>query len=618
MQEPLIVSGNYTQTPAGILTIKVGGATAGTLFDQLNVTGTARSMERCNVSLINGFAPGLEEIFGVLNFASSTGSFATFDSPTIGNLAAFITNSTSTSVDLVGATTAPNLAVSNITFSPAQAYLNQTVTFTFTVTNLGTVATTVGSWTDSIYLSLDTTIDANAVLVGRIMHTGDLAPFSQYTAMLTAAVPGITPGSYHVIVVTDSGLQVPDFNRANSTGVATTEVSIQPPTLLIGTPLTGTIANGQDLYYRLAVTPGTSVALAATFATAVESEMSVLLGSLPTDSNMGLSSSNLNNLTPQLQLPTGQGGDYYIWLHGREGAAAGQPFTLLATLDTFEVDSFSESSASNSGPVTMTVTGAGFTPQTAVILKDGGTTVTAQTTTFINANDLTVTFDLINEPVGSYSVQAVSAGESPTRPARSRSRPRQRQTSNGLKPPLRHRSTRIRLNRWPRESQMTARPMLRCHRSQSQFPVSIQAARCRATTTLRHPLVAPVFSTRAARWAGQSIREVYAGAVGLSSGFISLAGVSPDSSLVLEAEKPFGIPAAAWAAIVNNFITNVGGETVSDEEKAFQADAVYLAQVGDAVTDQSTLFGFELLKAEDGLPSAILTSAWIANPPSRA
>ncbi len=105
---------------------------------------------------------------------------------------------------------------------------------------------------------------------------------------------------------------------------------------------------------------------------------------------------------------------------------------------------------------------------------------------------------------------------------------------------------------------------------------------------------------------GQSIREAYAGDVGLSSGVIALAGVSPDSSLVLEAEKPFGIPAAAWAAIVNNFITNLGGETVTDEEKAFQADAVYLAQVGDAVTDQSTLFGFEMLKAEDGLPSAIL------------
>ena len=136
---------------------------------------------------------------------------------------------------------------------------SQSVAVTFTVTNLGTVATTAGSWTDSIYLSLDTTIDAGAVLLGRILHTGDLAAFSQYTTTLTSPVPGIIPGSYHVIVVTDSGLQVPDFNRANGTDVAPTEIAIQPPTLLIDTPLTGTIANGQDLYYRLDVAPGTSV-----------------------------------------------------------------------------------------------------------------------------------------------------------------------------------------------------------------------------------------------------------------------------------------------------------------------------------------------------------------------
>ena len=64
----------------------------------------------------------------------------------------------------------------------------------------------------------------------------------------------------------------------------------------------------------------------------------------------------------------------------------------------------------------MGVTGAGFTPQTAVALKDGSTIVAAQTTTFISTNDLTVTFDLTDEPVGSYSVEAVDAGQTVTAP----------------------------------------------------------------------------------------------------------------------------------------------------------------------------------------------------------
>jgi hypothetical protein len=107
---------------------------------------------------------------------------------------------------------------------------------------------------------------------------------------------------------------------------------------------------------------------------------------------------------------------------------------------------------------------------------------------------------------------------------------------------------------------------------------------------------------------GQSIVKGYAGLVGIASGDIALNAVSPASSLALEAQKSFGVPAAARTAIVNNFIANVGGETVTDLQKADQADTIYLAQVGDPVTDPSALFAFEVLKAGDSLPSAIVTS----------
>ncbi|HEV8060442.1 MAG TPA: CARDB domain-containing protein, partial [Gemmataceae bacterium] len=265
----LTVTGSYSQTSVGTLALEVGGATAGSLFDQINITGAAALGGTLNVSLINGYAPGLEETYDVLNFASSSGSFATFNSPQINGNPAFATTATPTSFDLLGATIAPNLAASNIAFTPANPLLNQNVTVTFTVTNLGTVATTAGSWTDSVYLSTEAVVDGNAVLLGRVMHTGDLASQAQYFATLTAPLPGLAVGSYHVIVVVDSGLQVPDVNRANGTGVAPTELSTQPPTLTVGTSISGTIANGQDLYYRLNVAPGTSVVLGATFAVAV-------------------------------------------------------------------------------------------------------------------------------------------------------------------------------------------------------------------------------------------------------------------------------------------------------------------------------------------------------------
>ncbi len=614
----LTVKGNFTQTAAGALALEVGGATAGSLFDQVKITGTASLNGTLNVALINGYAPGLEETYDVLNFASASGSFATFNSPQINGNPAFATTATPTSFELLGATSAPNLAVSSIAFTPANPLLNQNVTVTFTVTNLGTVATTAGSWTDSVYLSTEAVVDGNAVLLGRVMHTGDLASQAQYFATLTAPVPGLAVGSYHVIVVVDSGLQVPDINRANGTGVAPTELSTQPPTLTVGTSISGTIANGQDLYYRLNVAPGTSVVLGATFAVAVESEMYVLLGALPTDGNMGLSSGNLDNLQPQLQLPTGQGGAYYIWLHGREGAATSQSFTLRANLETFEVDSFNESSGSNTGPVTMELTGAGFTAETAVSLHDGSTVLPAATTTFINADDLSVTFNLANAPAGSYTVQAVDGGQSATAPGTFQITAQgTSQGASDLKwfetaePPA------VSLQ----GAEFLTAGVKNVGTTDAQVPPFVitsaglyngggEQTSAGGQTNVFSTTTAVNFLYPGGTLApGQSVGTSDAGQpTSLNGGYISLDGVSPDSSLVLEAETPFGVPTPAWDAIVNNFLTDVGGETVTDSQKAYQADAIYLAQVGDPVSDPGALFTFEILKASDSLPTSTLTS----------
>ena len=414
----LTINGNYTQTAAGALSLKVGGATAGTQFDQLNITGTASLNGTLNVSLIDGFGPSAEESFDVLNFASSTGNFATLNFPLIGGSPAFVTNSTPTSLNLVATTSAPDLAVSAITFTPNAGTIGQNITVNYTVNNLGTVASTTGSWTDSVYLSPVTTLDASALLLDRVTHTGDVAGLSSYSGSLPAPLPGLLAGSYHVIVVTDSALQVPDVNRTNNTGVTSVTLSVQEPLLTNGTALSGTIANGQDLYYRLNVTPGTNVKLDATFAVAAEAEFRLSFGALPTVNSSDQSSTNLSNLQPELVLPSGQGGAYYIWLHGREGAGAGQPFTLQSSLMTFAVSAVTPSSASNQGPVTMDVTGSGFTPQTTVSIQgSSGPAVNAQTVIFISANELYATFDLTTLPIGNYTVQTVDGGNTSTAPA---------------------------------------------------------------------------------------------------------------------------------------------------------------------------------------------------------
>jgi hypothetical protein len=65
--------GAYTQGASGILGISIGGATAGTQFDQLNVTSASLN-GTLNIHLINGFVPKIGQTFKIMNFTSKSGT----------------------------------------------------------------------------------------------------------------------------------------------------------------------------------------------------------------------------------------------------------------------------------------------------------------------------------------------------------------------------------------------------------------------------------------------------------------------------------------------------------------------------------------------------------------
>jgi hypothetical protein len=69
----LTINGNYTQTASGILTIVVGGPTAGVDFTQLQVSGQATLDGLLNASFCNGVTPGGHRI---LSCGSRSGQFA--------------------------------------------------------------------------------------------------------------------------------------------------------------------------------------------------------------------------------------------------------------------------------------------------------------------------------------------------------------------------------------------------------------------------------------------------------------------------------------------------------------------------------------------------------------
>src|SRR4029077_12162163 len=124
------------------------------------------------------------------------------------------------------------------------------------------------------------------------------------------------------------------------------------------------------VYYRLVVPPAEDVTVAAAFSAATEAEFYVRYADLPDRVNFAQTASDVTALNPTLSVANAQGGDYYILLHGREGAGAGQPFTLHADAAVFGVTGFSPDSGSRRFDATVTVAGTKFTRQTAVTLTD--------------------------------------------------------------------------------------------------------------------------------------------------------------------------------------------------------------------------------------------------------
>jgi hypothetical protein len=79
----LTINGNYTQTADGVLSIDLGGTTAGTGYDQLKVNGAATLGGTLLVNLVGAYMPVLGDTFQVMTFTSHTGDFAAVTFPTL-------------------------------------------------------------------------------------------------------------------------------------------------------------------------------------------------------------------------------------------------------------------------------------------------------------------------------------------------------------------------------------------------------------------------------------------------------------------------------------------------------------------------------------------------------
>ena len=125
-----------------------------------------------------------------------------------------------------GSVSFPNLQVATVVPPGGSTITSgQPVTLSYTVQNIGSVATPTSTWTDRVVISKNTILgDGDDYELGTFAHNGILNSGGSYTTNVTATLPQGVSGPYYVIVQTDFGNNVNEFvlEGDNVTASATT------------------------------------------------------------------------------------------------------------------------------------------------------------------------------------------------------------------------------------------------------------------------------------------------------------------------------------------------------------------------------------------------------------
>jgi hypothetical protein len=298
-----------------------------------------------------------------------------------------------------------DLVVGTITV-PSNASPGVNATITYTIENQGDDAA-LGSWYDSIYISADDTWDISDAFFGRVHHVGNVAGGASYSHSLTAPLPGVLPGEYHVIIRSDIRNQIPESDETNNIGASLDRVEIDAQLLPLGEPQSGTLAQGLAVYYKTEVLEaGETVRLHFDGAEDAYSELYVRYGAMPSRNQYDHAANQPFVSDQQIILPVEQTGVYYVMAYGT--VAGGAPeYTISADIIPFSILDVQANRVGNTGNATVKVSGARFNENTVFYLEDAiQHTISARETYLQDSATAFATFDLFQVPAGVYSVGA--------------------------------------------------------------------------------------------------------------------------------------------------------------------------------------------------------------------
>jgi|GEM_PF-3221085 len=146
----------------------------------------------------------------------------------------------------------PDLVLTQVSV-PTQATAGFPVTVDWQVTNLG-IIDAVGNWTDRVYLSADSAVGSDTILLSRD-YSGTLQPGANYSATQSTILPANLSGDYWLIVQTDADNAITELAPAsNNFAISATRIHIKPfpyPDLIVDSVRVATSAfAGSDAEVR--------------------------------------------------------------------------------------------------------------------------------------------------------------------------------------------------------------------------------------------------------------------------------------------------------------------------------------------------------------------------------
>ena len=247
----------------------------------------------------------------------------------------------------------PDLTVASAA-APAQASVQQTITVSWTVNNIGAGAASA-AWSDQVWLSFDTNLTGDDLLVGTF-GTASVLPVAgggSYTLTRTLTLPNAAAAAaYHYLLfVADGGNVQAEVNEGNNVGAAVAILITEPPDLNLATvsaPAAAAVGQTIDLAWTVG-NIGASTAYADWYDRVYLSTDNVL----NTDIDTLLLSERIEAQTPlapgasysagrPVQLPgTGTGTRYLIFVvngDGVQGETLATNNTKVSTLQISDPD----------------------------------------------------------------------------------------------------------------------------------------------------------------------------------------------------------------------------------------------------------------------------------------